>query len=1025
MKLFRICSRSALAAMATAFLVHLTLVGALSAQELGKGLVWAGQYVDREGETRTWPVQPLDVPKLEQAFAEIELHWQTTRDLEACDVMVDLLWLRVNDQRAEQVPNLLYQVFSPARARYLLSTGRPAAAKRALDQVLLPLTGLQVEFGAPQLMPPPEAATEEATSLLVCVNWRAARQGLIEEADAMLAAQAPPPVAPAAPGELERLLEELPAERRAFLERQFGLPGASMDREVQRMVQQGNEKGLGNLGLRAAPSLALRVLAELDDPASVDLFDPLEVLVRIDPDGAVALMDGFVEEAPQAWQFQVVEILGGRMHHNLEDGLWRDALSGWPKPADRYQALVAKLLRSDLIRPRALPLLRNLAQANALDAELIDLLGELLQALPERQAAELAAQLISNGEDAYPGTDALWDLLLLSSDRLELRQLAADVLYRTIHGGALWQAGNDVNLQIRLKSFQLLNQRTCGTWVWRSGSPRLNRTPINPVHNEDWLELLEARLAFMGNELDDSAIPILFRVDMASWRPHWNDLVLNKALADPKVAESLLRSDGLGDRRAETLLTLTESPNPKVLELLDERLSRQWDWHVDNGIGAQLLARRWDHPQHPFAKKADRPFLRTFFLNSVCHGQDGAAFILDFILGEGDAEMLARLAGQLWNEDRALNPFLVALRRLSPADRFRLLDLWPDDIHRNPLETTFLQPLVEEEGVDEWIAGIAAPSTQRSLLQRVVACQVAVRRGHPDAEALGLALLREPDWLPWSEEIAQASELCGFVFDDAERQLRFLDAVLEDPAIHEDMKLRALERFDPLDEEAAADLAERILTRWPDGPMNRSAIRRALSVLAQAPSTPARLALLHRAAAAGSLTATQGLAELRDPQLVPVFVAALKASADSTHERERLQDAAVEALLNIGDDQAALALAEALLWAETPEVRGRIQSALAALRMYREEIAYWRGEPEVEAAPSRDGALRELLAMLRHEDPALRIEAARSLAAFQVLESVPPLIRLLSDGDESVRAAAREALDRLQAGPAKAPPILF
>jgi len=1034
MKIFHAWSLSPLAALALALSFVVPLAGPLAAQELGKGLVWAGQ-IGHEGGTRIQDVEPLDVPGLQQAFAEVELHWQTSRDLAACDEMVNRLWLRVNDQRAEQVPNLLYQVFSPGRARYLLATGRPAEAKRALDQVLLPLSGLKLSIGTPLLMPAPEGAVEEAESLLVCVNWRLARQEVLDEADAAIAAQAPPAPEPPAPkGELERLLEELPADRRAFLEASFGLPGVSMDREVQRMVAAENFKGLVNLGLRAAPSLALRVLHTLEDPP-VDLFlDPLEVLFWIDPEGAVALMDAFFAKAPESWRFQLVEILQGRMEHSLSNGMWRGSSNGWPTPPSKLTALVAKLLRSDRMRPRALPLLHNVASGGAMDDELRQLAGDLALGLRLQDAMEVVGSLLDNG-NPMKGTQGVWERLIDAEDRPELRRIAAKCLALQADASRLAGAIADPDPLVRREALKLLHERQYGVWDWSNRGPSRSYRRAFPEINEAYLAMLDELLSVDDEELLETAQTILLDVEPEHWRPEWFERVRGWAREDLAVANALMSSGGLGERRESILLDLAANGSPEVRAKMDRGLNG-WDWHADGALGTRLLEVRWQDRELPYTNKSDRNRINSFLIGKVSNCREGAAFTLRHALATEDRRLVSSALAKTWNQELAENPGLAALRLLLPEERFRLLDLWSER-HSNldPWEVLVL-PLLEEPGVSGWIADLAAPGAERSLLQRTAACRVAVQLGHPDAEALCLALLREPRWTPLSGADRLAVEHCDFVFPDPDRQARFLQAVLSDPAVHEDVQRRTLAGFDSLRAEAAALLAERVLSRWPEGSESWGAIQKAVAVLAGEARTPERSQLLERAAAAGSLDAVEALSEYREAQFIPAFVAAFQVRSMDRRQREQLQRAAIEALTGIGSDDAAVALAEALLWAESADVRADIQSSLAALRQYREELSYWRSEgaqpaaqePDAASAPAptRESALQELLAMLRDEDGAVRAEAAKALAAFQVLESVPTLIRLLKDEDEAVRAAAREALDRLQAGPARsAPPILF
>lgn len=120
---------------------------------------------------------------------------------------------------------------------------------------------------------------------------------------------------------------------------------------------------------------------------------------------------------------------------------------------------------------------------------------------------------------------------------------------------------------------------------------------------------------------------------------------------------------------------------------------------------------------------------------------------------------------------------------------------------------------------------------------------------------------------------------------------------------------------------------------------------------------------------------------------------------------------AIEALRRFPDSEvAANALRMALLSPDTTVVT----AAAAALDTWSRYRA--AGEANT-AVPSEAQAIAELFALLDHEQPTLRAEAARGLATLGAAAAIPRLIALLADPDPAVRTAARESLDRLHTRP--------
>jgi HEAT repeat protein len=146
----------------------------------------------------------------------------------------------------------------------------------------------------------------------------------------------------------------------------------------------------------------------------------------------------------------------------------------------------------------------------------------------------------------------------------------------------------------------------------------------------------------------------------------------------------------------------------------------------------------------------------------------------------------------------------------------------------------------------------------------------------------------------------------------------------------------------------------------------------------------------------------------------PVFVEPLSAlvlGPDGPDTNVKM--AAVQALGAYLDDRTAEILLEGTARTSSEEVRETCFARLETIRRYQDERARWDGRATDKAA--RDGAVRELLAMLGDPAPAVRAQAARSLATLEAVKALPKIVALLKDTDAKVREAANEALKSLNA----------
>ena len=161
------------------------------------------------------------------------------------------------------------------------------------------------------------------------------------------------------------------------------------------------------------------------------------------------------------------------------------------------------------------------------------------------------------------------------------------------------------------------------------------------------------------------------------------------------------------------------------------------------------------------------------------------------------------------------------------------------------------------------------------------------------------------------------------------------------------------------------------------------------------------------------------IGESRDPSYLPALRGLL--GSDSAPERFKTdplnsRDSVINCLTRYFDDAAAEILLEFAGSTADFRLRDSAFAALETIRKYRAEKGRW--EESRTSKEATTAAVKELVGLLDDPTPAVRAQAARGLGTLRALEQMPRLVRLLKDPDETVRKAASDALEVLNA-PAK------
>jgi HEAT repeat protein len=111
--------------------------------------------------------------------------------------------------------------------------------------------------------------------------------------------------------------------------------------------------------------------------------------------------------------------------------------------------------------------------------------------------------------------------------------------------------------------------------------------------------------------------------------------------------------------------------------------------------------------------------------------------------------------------------------------------------------------------------------------------------------------------------------------------------------------------------------------------------------------------------------------------------------------------------------EAAAPQLAALLDSADGMLRDAAMDSLKKIREYREV----RGAALTDTAAARRAAFEKAKALLGNADPDQRIGAALAFGALGDVAGVPLLLDLMQDGNTDVRAAAKKALEKLNAAP--------
>jgi hypothetical protein len=798
--------------------------------------------------------------------------------------------------------------------------------------------------------------------------------------------------------EVERLVQEV---RRALGE---AVPAAfanasqdKIDAAVHAALERGDFEFIGQLGSRAGPALAAVIEAAPDAFTGNPENDPLLHLLRLDARRADALLARMLPYDGFLWRKRVVRTFD-KSDPWSDQTLWSTHLPPrWEGPGILHT--LEKLAVDSEVGNDALRMLGQLAARGA-DDEVFLSVAE--QALRDRDKVR---RDFAKGSVRLQPIEAVRGLLegLIAESDVDLRVFAASILSQ--HGSrALLARADDPDRVVRL-------------WV----ADLVGKGAADGLDDEE-ARALSRLLVDEDAEVRRRALGVLDglrrekRVTVAQNPSGKTREFRREEYTDPLPEEvyraALARADAAGRKRLvqiaallpaplcfELLEALAADPARDVLERVVSSLDELPSWSDPDAVLRVHSALRANPAAHPFLEHARSE------LTEITSSRAGLVALARWLLAHPEVEIADVKID--WPAIASADPAVFADYatqrfardpehfgdRLQTVDPAALLRLAQDAEHPLPLR----------------LVALGRAASRLSHTAEVNA----------EARAAAERLLADPGWGAleqdtWGWLESELSNLVGRL--PAEHRNPVLLALIANDRIPDWLKPGALGRFErhlP----GAVEIARSILARWfteppeddasvgNDARQRIEAVRRALATMASEPELrdDALLAAATRAPYYDQ-TAWDTIGRMRDPAFLPLIRAALE---------EQVTSPVLSALTGYMDDEAAELLLLAAARTPSVELRDQALAHLEKIREYQESRERWATR-KVKTA-TRAQVIAELVTQLDADSDDVKVQAIRALATWEAGEAMPRLIGLTTSGSQAVAAAARAALERLNA----------
>lgn len=687
-------------------------------------------------------------------------------------------------------------------------------------------------------------------------------------------------------------------------------------------------------------------------------------------------------------------------------------------------------------------LLLLLARHEAFTPAMCDRLVRLVRESTWRDVSGNVASVAGNYNDTWRRCAEPLLRALLDDERAEVRRYASARFASGIPGDALLGRAGDPDPEVRRNVARSIRSRGVSLFSVsdRGGppSPYQYHYPLKP--DERHAEVLETLVhdpdAGVREEAAQSLATLGYvpRPELLLSLTDDPDAGVRAALATmdyPSDVMSQASGGGPGgagalepapagstrDVMAEVLLALSDDPEPLVLKAVDERLAGE-DWDEDPARLMPALRARSAHPTWPFGRligydpanllevialhdagrveltrwtlQTGNPVPLRHVIRAILPSNDGGWSSRDLSPWAGmTAPEIAQLLPLLQVESPRLVTSLLA--KLGQSGRNDALALLQDALVGDPAQPMELRLLVPRFGrVDltaERLARLRGLVTEPEAWQHV---EVQDPRGST--------------WMQLSEAIP-----------DPKRNPWLLDLVRSE-TLPNGVILPLLAQYLPTDP-GGEELTRWILrTALNDRTSEHHALILAVQALGALRDEESLQWLLQAARQPYTAeAAVEALSQRPEPEALLELAASVEGASlvSDRDRRTEVSHRAIRALTSKLTEEAGELLLAAASRVPTEGCRDEALKGVETIRAYLDSVDNWQRRRASSA--TREAAVLRLLDLLRDHDPVLRAEALRSLATLRAVEHLPAVIEALRDADESVREAAREALERLNA----------
>ena len=731
------------------------------------------------------------------------------------------------------------------------------------------------------------------------------------------------------------------------------------------------------------------VLVDLEEENSFFVIDPLTLLVQVDAPRAAQTMMDWLERGDQGWRMRISEAFAEFPDPHY--GYARNIRKTSCKPeywADLLGVLYAHPDTSAHFQPVAKDFLRMSAYNKGIDNHLQMLLNS-----ESTNAAKAAMEMLDFEGLAHEFLPTL--KLALHHNHPDIRRHASRIILESqFDATCLREMAGVEDEEIRANVARSLQYRTLQYYAHR----RSENHRIYPGPSEVGRKILIKLLHDESDVVRAEAITALFSQNWEYGNPKPYLTVLESKSPQKLVALARFDFEGPAIQR-KVHIAMAKSSRPEVLAAFDQavvsyRFNRFFPVSMD-ALGERLKnsVLSFGQSSNPENPQKDNVQDGLWLLKQLSE-------IHEFL---SDSVRLAVQGGYFKHFDYLESTGKVYDGLDSEA---ALLVLKHAPSSSNNLIKWAIPPVRRADGVHEEELVKITQDVERPLKARLAALSILILEGAKEAEQAAYQIAQNMNAKPtsWDLEFLQQVR-----FPNPDRQEAFLLELAPYFAQAPAFVTQLYREFDRT-HNPAQFLPILLHPDWNAEENALGLYSVAGHVLNDLPSIAPHVDHIDYLLRNNVPTAQfiEGLQRHREPKLLMAFSHVVC----DTEAHESARFAAVAALMAYQSTAAGKELTNCLAQVSHDGVVYAIREALNTMKEQREAMQYW--ETADGGLPNEGAAIKELLEMLKDEDPEIRAAAIQSLVPFRKPELLPRIIPLLKDESVEVRDAAKSAIRKLQ-----------